>query len=643
MLTWWTFSRGGYAATLWEPGAVVLVVLLTVLVIARPPSRPPRALVIALGAFAAYTAWSYLSILWANAPGVALEGSHRTLAFLVIFTLMSTARWTPRALVIALVAWLTVATVAGVVEIVQLGGSAALEEVHDARLVEPMGYWNANAALWTMAGVTAMALASRREFPAVGRILLLMAAVLHFDLAVLAQSRGWLFSLPIVAMAALLLVPGRLRLLAAAVPVAVGVAVALPRLLDPFDVGGSKLESEVAGPLLAALNTAADRAWIGLGIAAIVAAVIVLADSAMRPPAWLRGADRRVGLVLAAVGTLALVGGGFAVTRGDPAGRISSAWEDFKSFEGNGQAGQSRFGDLGSSRYDFWRVSLEVAGDAPIAGLGQDNFAEAYLVERDSDEEPRWIHSLLLRLLVHTGMIGVLLFALFAGAVLAAAVWRKRPGPSRVGAGMALLPATVWVAHGSVDWLWEFPALTGAAMAFAGAAASVGGRRGIGSEPMVRRPALQIGAVAAAGVVASVALTTAFLAERHTDTASREWRQDPELALKRLGWASDLNPLSARPPLTRGLILGELGRYREAVASFLEAGDRAPREWLVPFELGLVPDNPDARRELRRAKALNPREELVDVALRRLGTSRPLTSREAAIRFSRRVARRVGP
>ena len=44
---------------------------------------------IALGCLAAYTALSFLSILWAAVPGDAWEGANRTLLYLLVFALFA--------------------------------------------------------------------------------------------------------------------------------------------------------------------------------------------------------------------------------------------------------------------------------------------------------------------------------------------------------------------------------------------------------------------------------------------------------------------------------------------------------------------------------------------------------------------------
>ena len=86
----------------------------------------------------------------------------------------------------------------------------------------------------------------------------------------------------------------------------------------------------------------------------------------------------------------------------------------------------SHFGTVGSGRYDFWRVSLDALVAHPIGGLGQDNFADYYLPRRHTNEEPAWTHSLEMRLLAHTGVVGFALFAAFIVAAVAGAIRVRR-------------------------------------------------------------------------------------------------------------------------------------------------------------------------------------------------------------------------
>ena len=76
----WAGSQAGYPVTHWAPGGLIVMGLLVVAVLAVPP-RPrqiPKAMWIAIGCLAGYTAFSFLSILWAAVPSGAWEGANRT-------------------------------------------------------------------------------------------------------------------------------------------------------------------------------------------------------------------------------------------------------------------------------------------------------------------------------------------------------------------------------------------------------------------------------------------------------------------------------------------------------------------------------------------------------------------------------------
>src|SRR5205807_1194211 len=176
------------------------------------------------------------------------------------------------------------------------------------RLAAPTGYFNSTAALFTIEALTAIALAARRELPGLLRGALMGFACAGLQLAVIVQSRGWLFTLPLIALGAIVVLPDRLRVVGAALlPVAAPVAISHPlRFVSRQWNGFSHTESALSG---------------------------------------------------------------------------------------------SHFTDVGSGRYDFWRVSLDAFTAHPAGGLGQDNFAEYYVRHRRTSEEPAWTHSLELRLL----------------------------------------------------------------------------------------------------------------------------------------------------------------------------------------------------------------------------------------------------
>ena len=650
ILLWWALQDGGYGADVWLPGLLVITLQTAVCAVAlrgrfRVPSRPAG---VALAALAAFCVWSFLSILWADAPGVALEGALRTLLYAGWFGLLCALPWTRVAAFGAVTAFVLAITAVGAFALWRATRvTEPIELFLDARLAFPLGYQNANAALWTMAAFPALLLASRPEVPWVLRPVLLAASVLLVGLAAMSVSRGWLFTLPVAVLAAFLLTPGRVRLALHAVPVAVALLVVGDDLLRPFRVGGGRRAQDVAAPVSAAVDTA-GRSLVLAVLAVLLAGVaIVLLDRRIRPSQRVRRAADRTGAVLVVLALLAGAGAGIAASDGDPVGRIDRAWQDFKAFERVPAPGDDRFTALGTTRYDFWRVALDAWSGAPLQGLGQDNFAEQYLQERRSPvEEPRWTHSLELRLLAHTGLVGLLLFATFVVAAVLAALRRIREDDDarQFIVAAALLPTTVWLAHGSVDWLWEYPVLSGPAVGLLGMAAGLRRERRRPAGARRRRVVVAGGALAAVAVV--VVTAACWLSVLDVEDAIGGWRADAPAAFQRLDRARTLNPLQTRSSLVEGLVAVQLDDLDRAERAFRRSADLEPRDWYARFQLGLIASarrRPDeALRHFRAAQERNPLEPVVGVAIRRATSRKPLSFSGAARLFQQRAARRFG-
>ena len=658
LCAWWSLDDGGYGATRWMIGALVMAILLAMgaWAIGSRLAAPSRATSIAAGALAAFTLWSFASILWADAPGAALEGSQRTLLYLLTFVLFALLPWTPRALLAGVGAFVAVVTGVALITLLRVGGGQDPSQLLiEARLAEPLGYQNATAALWTMAALPALGLAVRRESTWALRGASLAAAGLLIGLAVMSQSRGWLVALPILALVALATHPERWRWLAGAICVGAVVLAWSGALLEPYAVGGGARPAGTATELRAALKDAAAALWAIVAVLLALGAALGLAERRQRAPLpapWLRRASRPAGAGLAAIIAIGGVVAVLAATDGRPTARLDSAWTSFSDIESTaGGEGASRFTALGSTRYDFWRVAVDAWRAHPAAGLGQDNFAQAYLVGRRSElEEPRWTHSLWLRLVTHTGLVGALLFVAFLAAALwAANPWRSpAPDPSRrrAAAALALLPAAVWLVHGSVDWLWEFPALSVPALALLGAAGAAQRDRAGAAEPVRDRSRLVAAGAAAGALLTFAVIVPSYIAARDVTWAATHWGADRAAAYARLDRARALNPLGQRASLTEGVIAvraGEPGRARRALT---RAARREPRDWFARFELGLLAsargDERDATRQLTVARARNPRDPLVAMALARARGPNPVSFAEADRVFAERVRRRQG-
>ena len=465
----WAVHDGGYDEDTWYWGALTVLGLLTAVVIARgiAETRVSRTGLVALGAFGLYVAWSYLSITWADSPGDALTGSNRALLYL------APVRDDARAALDgsrALTALLAFALGIGVVAIVLLFRLASADHVADlvisGRLAAPTGYFNSTAALFTIQALVAIALAARRELPGPVRGALIAFACAGLQLAVIVQSRGWLFTLPLVAIVAIVVLPDRLRVAGTAVLPVAGALLPVHRLLAVYQ--------NTSGP---ALNHAAARAGhAALVICAVeffVATLLAWGDSLVPAPRPSAARRRLLGTITTVLVVAAVAVGGLAATHEHPIRFVERQWNGF-SHPQTASSG-SHFTDVGSGRYDFWRVSLDAFLAHPIGGLGQDNFDNYYVSRRRTVEEPSYTHSLELRLLAHTGLVGFALFAIFLVAAIAAAMpARRRQGLEAFVAGAALLPLVVWVIHGSIDWFWEIPALSGPALGFLGVAGALG-------------------------------------------------------------------------------------------------------------------------------------------------------------------------
>jgi hypothetical protein len=632
----WAVRDGGFDATTWYWGALVLLAALAAFVagVGRGRIRVSRASLIALGLFALYVAWSYLSMAWAQYPGLALDGSNRALLYLLIFALLTVLPWTPRTALLALTAF---AVGVGTIAIVLLIRLASDDHVAGlfvgGRLAAPTGYINSTAALFTMDALVAIGLAARRDLPGPLRGLLLALAGAALQLAITVQSRGWLFTLPIVALLAIVVMPQRLRVTLTAVIPGVAALIPIRRLLHVYDSGS-------AGSLGISAMHAARPALMICAAVFVVGTLLAWADQLRGPLRLTRGRRRAIGALMAAAAVAAVVAGGMVVSKGHPEQFVIRQWRGF-NHEPTASS-SSHFTDAGSGRLDFWRVALDGFVAHPLGGLGQDNFGDYYLPRRRTAEEPSWTHSLELRLLVHTGIVGFLLFTGFIIAAIAAAVRARRRGDAstRMLAATMVLPLTVWLVHGSLDWFWEVPALSGPALGLLGAAGGLGSSVSPAAATATRhrrRPRLTVPALAVVGglalVCATAALAFPYLSAREVSLASDVQNAQPSAALRDLQLAAQLNPLSSDPGRLAGAIALRNGEYAVAVSRFRQSLGAEPAGWFSWFGLGLAESalaHPaPARDDFRQAFRIDAHQPAVQQALQRVGSRRPLTVAQA--------------
>jgi hypothetical protein len=443
------------------------------------------------------------------------------------------------------------------------------------------------------------------------------------------QSRGFVIVLPFALVIYLFAVTNRLRALLFTLLIAAAVAASAPSILDVFTV------AEAGGDLTGALESA--RGAILLTFAGLLAIGTAVAFVDRRTPVPDRVAAVSGRIAAACIAVVALAGVIVAIgVIGNPVSWAGDRWDDFKGGYSEQGFSDTRFsGDLGSNRYDFWRVAIEDQfADSPLVGEGSDNFAETYLEERKSEEDPLYPHSLPLRIVGSTGLVGLLLFAGFTVAMILALV-RSRTGPGstfrRGLVGAAVGAVGYATLHSAGDWLWSFPAIIAPAFAWLGMMSRSEPSLDpaiVGRSPRAGTRILFAAAGVAIGLFAIVSLTLPWLAARDVQIASESWGADPGAAFERLDRARGLNFLSAEPDITAGSIASSMNDEGRARSAFERALERDPANWYALMEIGAVDglrgNRSAAVDQLDRAVAANPREPLIREVRRRIRTGDPM-------------------
>jgi tetratricopeptide (TPR) repeat protein len=649
LLVAWATDQGGYPVTHWAPGGLVLLTLLgiTAGVLGVRSREVPRPVKVAVGALAAYTGLSFLSIAWAGSPADAWDGANRTLLYLLAFTLFAWWPHTGRSALVILGGWILALTgvalfVLAHVDAARIGELRQL--LPEGRLVYPSSYANANAAQWLMAFWPALLLTRSPRLPWALRGVLAGAAVLLAEAALLSQSRGSLYATPVMLLLVFALFPARTRTFVSLVPVAGGIAAAAPAVLHV----GDHLRNGVVVP--ATLHHAVAVILVVSAVVALVVGAAAWLETRLTVTADVAGRAHRL-LGAAAVATLIAALAAGWVAAGNPLARVEHAWDTFKSPRGYAaNSGGSRLtSGLGSQRYDFYRVALDEFAAHPLAGIGADNFQQSYLRHRRSSETPRYPHSVELRTLAQSGLAGTALallglVAALLASIRAAGMFGATAADRALGrpvvAAAALGGFAYWLIHGSFDWFFEFAGLGAPAFALLGLSVALYPRRPRETEqtdPAVaeprtgaapgtdarrrRRRLVACSALALfAGLAAAASFVGPWLGGLQVESAVRVWRTAPLVAYSRLSDAARLDPLSDEGYVVAGSIALRLGDLERADREFSRALERVPKDAYATLELGAIASargrNRDAVVLLRRAVGLNPRDRLAAAALR---------------------------
>ncbi len=382
--------------------------------------------------------------------------------------------------------------------------------------------------------------------------------------------------------------PGRLRLLVPTALTAVLVLSQYNPLTEPFRAQDDVDAIRRAGAV-----------WLLITAAGLVAGLAyALADNRLR----IGDRGRRTAVIaVAALGVLALAVGAVAADRriDDRSTFVQDQWEIFKRSQAE-ESGSSHLVNLGSNRYDFWRVSLSGFEEHPLAGIGGRGFGPRYLQHGDSYETPARAHSLPLDALLETGVVGLILLLAAFAAILAGVAIRLSTA-----AGAAAFGALVYFAvHAAGDWVWTFPAVGLPLFALVGIAlAPVGGRALTGRTAGI--------AAAAVAIFAVVAFLPPWLSSRVTSSVLTGAAE-----VGSLRWARALDPLAVEPYLAEAAVAS---RPDEAIPPLERAVEKEPRAVGHRYLLGKAyleaGRAEDARAQLAVANVLFPGDEDIREAL----------------------------
>jgi O-antigen ligase len=478
------------------------------------------------------------------------------------------------------------------------------------RLRYPLGYWNANGAMFGI-GVSLLLWTSRQAAWAVLRRLsmaMIPAALLALYFT---YSRGGLLALIVACGCLIALSRDRLWLLAT---LAIGILGAVPAVLAvqtrhsladnlakqaTIDQGVTVGLILLAGIALALLLYAALR-WEERREGALSGRAVAIS----RNPAVLKGIAL-LGVVLA-IGAVAAVGG--------------RAWDRFSSqdiqFPKNPQEHFSDFS--GAGRHDFYKVAIEAFDEKPVLGHGAGTYQFSWEQLRSIELPVHDAHSVYLEAFAELGAVGGVLVLALIGTLLwcAFAAWRAAPYPQRERYAALLAAMLAFAVGAAFDWFWEIAGL--GAIFFLAAGVVVAGRcaqlaadpRRDQSKQEGRRFGLTVTAVVLAWVSA-VLLVGPLLVEREINSSqAAAASEDFGAAIDHAETARSIEPWAASPYVQLGLLTERQGNYTAAIEHFGHAIEREDRNWQWYYLRSRVEheggDEKLARADLNRARELNP-------------------------------------
>ena len=435
------------------------VLLATVVVGALPRRRFGKLAWVALGLFAAFTAWTALSLGWTESIDRTSADLARVGGYLGIFALVlfSRGRGEAQRVIGAVAAGIVLVSVVGLLSRLHPSWFSAATRtagfVTDSeRLSYPINYWNGLAGLIAIGLPLLLQLASGAR-SALTRALAAAALPAMMLTIFFTLSRGGIAAAVLALLVFVALTSDRLPKIVTLLVASAGGAILIVAV-DGRDALQHGLLDETAR------SQGSEMLWIVLAVCLAVG-LIQAGISGARfnegRPGWTRVSRRHSLIATAAAAAVLLIA---ALALGAP-GRVSHGWDEFKRGGGPG-SGAGRLGSVaGQSRYQLWSAAVRENGAKPLTGTGSGTFEYWWLRDGDTDETVRDTHSLYLQTLGELGIVGLALIVAFLAVILAGGGRRLRAASSRARPryAAALAGFAAFCVTAVFDWMWQIPVL----------------------------------------------------------------------------------------------------------------------------------------------------------------------------------------
>jgi hypothetical protein len=317
-------------------------------------------------------------------------------------------------------------------------------------------------------------LAARRSGHAAANALAWPAIALLLVCLMLSYSRGALAALVIGAGIWFLVVPLRLRAIAA---LAAGVLGAAPLVVWAFSQDGLTTDS---APMAARVDAGHEFGALLILMAVVLLAVglvvhFVVAQRSLTPRTRKIAGRSALG-VLALLPVVALIA--LAAAPGGVDGQVSKAWHQLTDPNASTPSNTpDRLTATSSVRARYWKEALDVHSVEPWLGTGAGAYATVRTRFRSDALAVRHAHGYVVQTLADLGWVGLALsllaaFSWLAAAARATGVHRRARGlpydAERIGMLTLVVVVITFALHSAVDWTWFVPANAGVAMLCAG-------------------------------------------------------------------------------------------------------------------------------------------------------------------------------